>query len=213
MPLATSQLGALISQYGYAAVFALVLGENVGLPIPGETSIMLAGAAAAAGRLNPIVIWVLATVAAIIGDNALFAVGHYGGEPFLKRYGRWFRIDAQALEATGRFFDSYGGPAVMAARFIPIVRVVAPLTASSSGMRWQKFLPWQAGGAALWAAFGVTVGFFGEGLVKRFEPLLVLHLGRYWPLVIAGTALLTVAAISLISHAVLRRVIREREGA
>jgi membrane protein DedA with SNARE-associated domain len=185
-----------------------VLAENLGLPVPGETAVFIAAGAAAAGRLNVLVVWLVAVCAAIIGDNIGFALGHFGGKPFFLRYGPRFGVSHENYALTERFFDRYGGPAVAVARFVPVVRVVAAIAAGASGMRWRHFLPWQAAGACLWATYAVIVGYFGDRALGFAKPLLIEEFGRWWPFVIVAAVLLAFGAVSLVSHLLARRMAR-----
>jgi len=132
----TVQLTQFVTQYGYFAVAAAVFAENLGIPVPGETAVFIAGAAAAAGKLSVFAVWFVAFIAAVLGDNVGFAIGHFGGKPMFLRYGPRIGISHEDYAATERFFDRYGGPGVLVARFIPVMRVVAAIAAGASGMQW-----------------------------------------------------------------------------
>ena len=111
----STALAQAITHYGYSALAAAVLAENLGLPVPGETAVLLAAAASAAGQLNVVVVWLVAVCAAIIGDNIGFGLGHFGGKPFFVRFGPRIGVGPENYAMTERFFDRYGGPAVMVA--------------------------------------------------------------------------------------------------
>jgi membrane protein DedA with SNARE-associated domain len=205
---ASTVLAQAIAHYGYFAMAAAVLAENLGLPVPGETAVFLASAASAAGQLNVFVVWLVAVCAAVFGDNIGFGLGHFGGKPFFIRYGPRFGVGPENYAMTERFFDRYGGPAVMVARFIPVIRVIAAIAAGASGMKWKRFLPWQAIGACLWAAFAVVVGFFGDKALNFVKPMLVEEFGRWWPFVTVAALVLAFATVSLVSHLLARRLTR-----
>src|ERR1700753_3259636 len=78
-----------LNHYGYLAIAGLVLLEDFGVPVPGETVLILGAVYAGAGRLNIVLVGVLAFLAAIAGDNIGFAIGHFGGRPLVERYGRY----------------------------------------------------------------------------------------------------------------------------
>jgi membrane protein DedA with SNARE-associated domain len=203
-------LAQAIAHYGYFALGAAVLAENLGLPVPGETVVFVASAGAAAGQLNVVVVWFVTVCAAVIGDNLGFALGHFGGKPLFLRFGPRFGVSHEDYEMTERFFDRFGGPAVMVARFIPVVRVVAAIAAGASGMRWQRFLPWQAIGACLWASYAVAVGYFGNRALGLAKPMLVEEFGKWWLWVTVAALILAFATVSLVSHLLARRVARSR---
>jgi membrane protein DedA with SNARE-associated domain len=202
----SAALAAFVLHYGYLAMGAAVLAENLGLPVPGETAVFIAAGAAASGRLNVLVVWLVAVCAAIIGDNMGFALGHFGGKPLFLRFGPRLGVSNENYALTEKFFDRYGGPAVAVARFVPVVRVIAAITAGASGMKWKHFLPWQAVGACLWAAYAVIVGYFGDRALNFAKPMLIEEFGRWWPLVIVAAVLLAFAAVSVISHLLARRM-------
>jgi len=204
----STALAQLIGQYGYFAMAAAVLAENLGLPVPGETAVLLAAAASSTGRLNVLLVWLVAVFAAIVGDNVGFGLGHFGGKPLFMRFGPRFGISRENYALTERFFDRYGGPAVMVARFIPVVRVVAAIAAGASGMRWERFLPWQALGACLWATFAVTVGYFGDRALNFAKPMLMEEFGRWWPFVTVAAVVLAFATVSVVSHLLARKMAR-----
>jgi membrane protein DedA with SNARE-associated domain len=204
----STALAQAITHYGYFALAAAVLAENLGLPVPGETAVLLAAAASAAGQLNVVVVWLVAVCAAIIGDNIGFGLGHFGGKPFFVRFGPRIGVGPENYAMTERFFDRYGGPAVMVARFIPVIRVIAAIAAGASGMHWKCFLPWQAIGACLWATFAVVGGFFGNRALGIIKPMLIEEFGKWWPFVMVTALVLGFATVSLVSHLLARRLTR-----
>ena len=201
-------LATYIGHYGYFAMAAAVLAENLGLPVPGETAVLIAAGAAAAGKLSVVVVWLVAIGAAILGDNIGFGLGHFGGKPFFLRFGPRFGVSHENYAMTEHFFDRYGGPAVMIARFIPVIRVVAAITAGASGMEWKRFLPWQALGACFWATSAVAVGYFGNRALLFIKPELIEDYGRWWPIVAMAAVVLALAAVSLVAHLLARRMTR-----
>lgn len=201
----TAQLAQFVTHYGYLAVAAAVFAENLGIPVPGETAVFIAAAAAAAGKLNVFAVWLVAFVAAVLGDNVGFAIGHFGGKPMFKRFGPRIGITPENYVATELFFDRYGGPGVMIARFIPVMRVVAAIAAGASGMLWRRFSPWQAAGAALWAGYAVAVGYFGDQALMFFRPMLIEEFGKWWPAAIAAVLVLAFALVAVVSRVLARR--------
>jgi membrane protein DedA with SNARE-associated domain len=206
---AGAQLAQFIAVYGYFAVAATVFAENLGLPVPGETAVFLAGGAAAAGKLNVFIVWLAVVIAAILGDNLGFAAGHFGGKPLFERYGPRFGISHENYATTEQFFDRYGGPSVAVARFIPVMRVVAALAAGASGMEWRLFLPWQAVGACLWATYATAVGYFGDRALVFFRPMLIEEFGKWWPLVIIAAVVLALAVVTITSRVLARASARD----
>ncbi len=178
--------------YGYWAVGGALLLENAGIPVPGETILLLASFMAYSEhdlRLSWII--VVATVAATIGDNLGFAFGFYGGRPLLGRYQSLFRIQKSTIDRGERLFERYGALTVFFARFVFGMRIIAGPMAGVLRMSWKKFALFNFLGAAVWVSVISSVGyFFGrhweklEGGMKRFDVMVaivvVLIAGFLW---------------------------------
>jgi membrane protein DedA with SNARE-associated domain len=160
LPGVLHSLEPTLNNYGYLAVAGLVLLEDFGVPVPGETVLILGAVYAGAGRLNIVLVGLLAFVAAVIGDNIGFAVGHFGGRPLVERYGRYIFLTPERLDKTTAFFERHGGKIVVVARFIEGLRQANGIIAGISGMHWAKFLIFNAIGAALWVAVWSSIGYF-----------------------------------------------------
>jgi membrane protein DedA with SNARE-associated domain len=151
-------LAPLLNHYGYLAVGGLVLVEDFGVPAPGETVLIAAAVYAGAGQLNIVLVGLIGFVAAVIGDNIGFAIGHFGGRPLAERLGRYVFLTPARLDAAERFFTRYGGGIVVIARFVEGLRQANGIIAGITGMHWARFLAFNALGAALWVGLWVTVG-------------------------------------------------------
>ena len=115
-----------VVQYGYWAVGGALLLENTGIPVPGETILLLASFLAfSAHELQLWGIILIGTVAATLGDNLGFALGYYGGRPLLARYQSIFRIQSSTLVRGERLFARYGAATVFFARFVFGMRIIA----------------------------------------------------------------------------------------
>ena len=142
----------LITSYGYWAVFALVGAESLGIPLPGETALIVAGAyAGTTHHLSPWIIFAVASAAAIIGDNIGFWIGDKGGYRLARRYGHKVRLDERKLKIARYLFDTHGTKVVFFGRFVSILRTYAAFLAGTSRMRWHRFLPANAAGGIIWA--------------------------------------------------------------
>lgn len=163
-----------LSEYGYWGLGIGVLLESAGLPIPGETALLVAAFAAAQGGLSLPMVIVVAAVAGVLGDNLGYAAGRRLGRPWLDRYGRWVLLTPGRLERADRFFERFGAWAVVLARFVAGVRVVMALSAGMARMRWRRFVVHNVLGAALWATVIGVLGYaFGRGwrLTHRLGPV------------------------------------------
>ena len=132
----------LIASYGYWAVFALVGLESLGIPLPGETALIIAGAyAGSTHNLSAWAVFAVASAAAIIGDNAGFWIGRKGGYRLARAYGPRIRLDEGKLKIARYLFDTYGPKVVFFGRFTAVLRTYAAFLAGASRMSWRRFLP------------------------------------------------------------------------
>jgi membrane protein DedA with SNARE-associated domain len=157
-------LRTFVADYGYWAVALALLCENAGIPVPGETTLLLASFLAySEHQLHLGWIIVVATCAATLGDNLGYAFGHYGGRPLLDRYQRFFRIQPATLKRAENMFARYGAPAVFFARFVFGLRVFAGPLAGVLRMPWRAFALFNFLGAALWVTCIASAGYlFGQ---------------------------------------------------
>src|SRR5262249_12057089 len=151
-------LAPVLNRYGYLAVGGLVLVEDFGVPAPGETVLIAAAIYAGAGQLNAVAVGVIGFVAAVLGDNIGFAIGHFGGRPLAERVGKYVFLTPARLDRAERFFNRHGGKVVVVARFVEGLRQANGIIAGISGMHWRKFLGFNALGAALWVGLWVSLG-------------------------------------------------------
>lgn len=153
----------LLVSYGYAAVFGFVAVESLGVPFPGETMVISAALYAGLSHsLDPILIWLVASAGAIIGDNVGFGIGRWGGYRLLRRYGRSVRIDDAKLKVGKLIFDRHGGKVVFFGRFVSILRTYAAFLAGTNRMRYRAFLAFNAAGGVIWSAI-YAFGFYYAG--------------------------------------------------
>ena len=190
--------------YGYWVVFFGVMLENAGLPIPGETILLIAGYFAATGEFNIALVMVIAAVGAVIGDNIGFAVGHHFGRRAILRAGRFIFLTPERFAYMESYFDRHGNKTIFVARFITGLRVFAALLAGASNMKWRVFLFYNVTGAVLWSIVITTLGYlFGQSL-----PLLVKWVG--W----SGTILLILAlVIAFVSWRIYRYKVKTADSA
>jgi membrane protein DedA with SNARE-associated domain len=191
----------LLEHYGYLAVGGLVLVEDFGVPVPGETILIAAAIFAGAGHMNIAVVILVAVAGAIIGDNIGFVIGHFGGRPLVERFGRYIFLTPERLDRAEDFFNRHGGKVVTVARFIEGLRQANGILAGIVGMHWLKFLVFNALGAVLWVGTWAALGYLaGENIVEIYAAV-----ERYkW---YAVAAIVVIAAI-----VITRRVRRRRSG-
>ena len=163
----------LVGQYGYGAIFVIVMLESAGIPMPGET--ILVSAAVYAGTRHALDIrWVIAAAAggAILGDNIGFWVGREFGEPLLIKWGHLLGLDARKRMLGRYLFARYGGSIVFLGRFVALLRAFAALLAGANGLSPWRFFVFNAAGGIAWATiFGLGGYLLGEGISRIAGPL------------------------------------------
>jgi len=198
LPGVLHSLEPTLDRFGYLAVAGLVTVEDFGVPVPGETVLIVGAVYAGAGRLNILLVCLVGFLGAVAGDNASFAIGHFGGQQFVKRYGHYvFLTPERVARATG-FFERHGGKIIVIARFVEGLRQANGLIAGTSGMRWMRFLLYNAIGAALWVGAWSAVGYFSGSHINsiyaaatRYDTYLALAAG--------------VVLVTFVSYRVVRR--------
>ena len=184
---------------GYPLLVVVVAVEALGVPLPGETAVIFAGLAASSGRLSIVLVIVLASAAAIIGDNIGFQIGRRGGRRLLERPGRFYEERQRVIAIGDPFFERHGPKAVFLGRWITGLRVWASWLAGASTMTWRSFLLWNALGGIGWATSVSLAAYFGGKAVEN----VIADIGLY---ALIGAAALAIAVAGII-------IIRRRRGA
>jgi membrane protein DedA with SNARE-associated domain len=160
----------VLEHWGYLGVGGMLFLEDFGIPVPGEIMLIAAAVFAGSGQMNIAVVFLIAVLAAVIGDNIGFIVGHFGGRPLAERFGRYVFLSPQRLDRAEEFFNRHGGKVVAVARFIDGLRQINGLLAGIAGMSWLKFLGYNALGAVLWVGAWCALGYFaGEHIGKIYD--------------------------------------------
>jgi membrane protein DedA with SNARE-associated domain len=181
-----------LAHYGYWAVGAALLLENAGLPVPGETILLLASFLAySEHKLGLPYIILVGICAATLGDNLGFAVGFYGGRRLLERYQKTLHIRPDVIARGEELFARYGSATIFVARFIAGMRIIAGPLAGVLRMPWRKFVLFNLLGAVVWVTAIAGVGYlFGkhwEALVEVVQDaniaiaiVVVVFVGLWW---------------------------------
>jgi membrane-associated protein len=155
----------LVAEHGiwiYAILFAIIFSETgfVVTPfLPGDSLLFVAGAIAASGEMNVHAIFVLLTIAAILGNSVNYAIGRWLGKRFFTDRGsRW--LNPKHLEKAHAFYERHGGKAVVISRFLPIVRTYVPFVAGMAAMDAKEYTLYNVAGAVLWVGSLAYAGFF-----------------------------------------------------
>jgi len=193
LPGVLRSLEPALDRYGYLAVAGFVLLEDFGVPVPGETILILGAVYAGTGRLNVFLVGLIGFIAAVLGDNIGFAIGHFGGRPLLERYGRYLLITPARLETATGFFARHGAKVVVVARFIEGLRQANGIVAGVSAMHWARFLAFNALGAALWAAVWTSIGYLSGSHIDSIYATATRY-DAYLAIAVAALAVLYVAS-------------------
>jgi membrane protein DedA with SNARE-associated domain len=163
----------LISTQGYWVVAAIVGLESMGIPLPGETTLVTAGIyAGTTHRLNIAFVIGAAAVGAIVGDNLGFWIGRRFGYRLVLRYAPFLRLTTRRIKLGQYLFQSHGGKVVFFGRFIAILRTLAALLAGINWMPWWRFLLFNMAGGIVWAtAFGLSSYVLGEEIEEIRGPV------------------------------------------
>jgi membrane protein DedA with SNARE-associated domain len=167
------ELQQLVSMHGYWVVALIVGLESVGLPLPGETALVLAAIyAASEPSFNIWVLIVVTAVGAIVGDNVGYWLGSRYGYTLLLRYGDRIGMFEARIKLGQYLFLRHGAKVVFLGRFIALLRILAAFLAGVNRMPWRTFVIANASGGVIWAAaFGLGGYFFGKVLLQLHHAL------------------------------------------
>ena len=171
------EIAHLLTAYGYLVVAIMVGVEGMGIPLPGEATLI--AASIVAGTTHELSIGLVITAAgagAVAGDNAGFWIGRSLGYRLLRRLGPYIWLTERRIMLGHYLFSRYGGRVVFAGRFIALLRTLAPFVAGANRMPWRRFVPFNAAGGALWATvYGTAAYVLGKeahGIMGRAGVLL-----------------------------------------
>jgi membrane protein DedA with SNARE-associated domain len=166
----------VIGEYGYGAVAGVVALESMGLPLPGETTLI--AAAVVAGTTHALNIWLVIAAAAggaIIGDNMGYAVGRWLGFWLLVHYGRYIWLTEPRIKLGQYLFVCHGGKVVFFGRFVAVLRALAAFLAGADRMHWFRFLMFNAAGGIAWAViYGLSADYLGKEVSRLAEPAAIV---------------------------------------
>lgn len=183
-----------VATYGYFVVFLVVMAESAGVPLPGETSLLVASALAATGKLWLPGVIAAAALGAIVGDTCGYWIGRTSGLALLRKHGRLLRFDEAKLVKAEAFFARHGEKTVFLGRFVPVGRIFSAVLAGISRMPYNRFLLWNATGGIVWASLMGTLGYlFGHQL-----PLIERIVQQF------GLGLLALIVVAVIIRSALR---------
>ncbi len=188
-----------VRDYGiwvYAILFLIIFVETglVVMPLlPGDSLLFAAGAIAATGAMDPVLLSALLFVAAVLGDSLNYKIGNYIGPRVFSMNLRFIKRDH--LLKTQAFFEKHGGKTIIFARFMPIIRTFAPFIAGVGSMQYSRFLMFNVVGGAAWVLSFIWLGYFFGNLpvikdnftyvifaiiILSLMPALVEFVRHYW---------------------------------
>jgi membrane protein DedA with SNARE-associated domain len=182
--------GPTLEHWGYPGIFLAVALGNLGLPVPEETVLVLAGYAAQRGELHLPSVLAVGFVSAVIGDNIGFWLGRRYGRAAIERYGHRVFVTRERLEKISGFMTRYGALAVFVARFVAGARFLAGPLAGAAGMSPVSFAVANVLGALLYVPYAVGLGY---GIGYSLGDVIQRFAGRIDYGVIAAIVVLTLA--------------------
>lgn len=203
MPFA-DELLRFVEQFGYLALFVIVLIEESGIPmpIPGDGLMIFAGYSASTGRLSFPLAYLVIELATLIGASLLRWLGQRGGHYLLLKYGRWLHLDAERIKRAERWFARHGTRAIVLGRLVPGLRIATSFMAGTFEVPYRAFLPGVALGSSIYILFFMALGL---GLGREADD--VFRLIRDHPLRSAGAAMAVLFLVALVAW------LRQRRGA
>ena|SRR3990167_3836059 len=177
----------LIRATGYLGLFIIVFTESgllVGMFFPGDSLLFTAGFLASQNLLNIWLLIGLIFVAAVLGDSTGYAIGRRFGPKVFKRKNSLF-FDKRHIERSQKFYEKHGGKTIIIARFMPVVRTVAPVLAGVGRMEYQRFISFNVIGGLVWSMGLPLLGYY----LGRTIP----HIDRYLLPIVGVIVLLSVS--------------------
>jgi membrane protein DedA with SNARE-associated domain len=175
-----------IEDYGYLAVFVLMVLESACIPIPSEVTMLFGGAAANATfaaslhtrPLNFLLVGLLGTIGNLVGSWIAYGVGKAGGRPLVERWGRYVFLREHELDRAEAWFAEHGDAAVFVSRLLPVVRTFISLPAGVAEMPLGRFSAYTFAGCLPWtfalAGVGYAVGSRWMTVERYFRPISIV---------------------------------------
>jgi membrane protein DedA with SNARE-associated domain len=177
-----------LTHHGLPLLFAAVLLESFGIPLPGETALIAFGVLAAEGHYSIASVIAIAGTGAIVGDNlGYWLIGRLGGRALFKRWSWLNKYSDRVLPRAESLMTRHGGKTVFFGRFVSILRYTVAWVAGLSRMQWWRFLFWNAAGGIAWAAaVGLTAYYGGQAAADAIQRYGLYAAAAVLVLVIAG---------------------------
>ena len=165
---------------GYPGLIILMAMESMVFPLPSELVMPFAGFLAVEGSLNFWLVILFSTLGSIIGSLISYAMGYYGGNKFVLKYGKYLLLDETDLAKTEKWFAKRGEKTIFISRFIPVVRHLISIPAGIGKMNLKKFCLYTIIGAAIWNGILTYCGYI---LGKNWQS--IRHYSEYISITVA----------------------------
>ena len=183
-------LSSLVSQYGLPIVFGNVFAEQIGLPIPAIPTLVVAGAFAVDGKLSLVAVFAVALLACVIADLSWYVAGRIYGNRVMRMLCAISLTPDSCVSQTQSRFERWGVNALLIAKFVPGIALLAPPLAGATHIGWLRYLVFNTAGGALWVAAGMGGGMILGAQIQR----LLAYLQRY------GTAALVLLVAIFVGY-------------
>ena len=179
----------LIHAYGLLVVAGVIGAEGIGIPLPGETALIIASVIAGSKHeLNIVEVILVAAAASVVGRVIGYAIGRNFGYWLLLRYGGYVGITEARIKLGQYLFLRHGGKIIFVSRFVPVLRSIAGILAGANRMPWRQFLLTSTAGALVWAAFfGFAAYMLGRQVERLAGPMVIVVGIVVLILIIVGT--------------------------
>ncbi len=192
-----------ITSHGLPLLFAVVMLESFGIPLPGETALIAFGILASQGHYSIGVVIAVAAVAAIVGDNlGYWIIGRWGGRNLFARWSWLSRYADRVLPTAERVMGRHGGKTVFFGRFVSVLRYTVAWVAGLARMPWWRFLFWNAAGGIAWAT---TVGLVSYYLGKKAADAITKY-GLFAAAAVVAAAIIAWLALRLLGKRIEREL-------
>lgn len=162
----------LIDKAGYLGISLGLIADSCGLPLPSEAILGLSGSLARTGRFDLLIVIIIGSVAQTAGAYLAYQIGYYGGEPFVRRYGKYVLISHHDLDKAKAWFDKHGEAAILGSRLLPIIRTYISFPAGVAGMKQSRFLRDSLLGSTIWSIILASAGFALGNQWRKFYNIL-----------------------------------------
>jgi membrane protein DedA with SNARE-associated domain len=159
-----STISALVSQYGYYAIFLLMLLEAAAFPVPSEVVLPAVGYLASKGAVDPLIGFAAVILGGIIGMGVDYYIAYFLGKDVVYKHLSLFHVSKERLDSFDKWFAANGAFAVFITRLVPVVRALINFPAGFAQMPARKFFAYSVAGTLIWDALLIGFGYYALSL-------------------------------------------------